>query len=115
MTELAKCSQCGATLPTNSPGGHCLRCLLLLGMPNSAGTAEAHDKIHFELASAAAISERDGDSIGRYKLLEQIGEGGCGVVYRAEQTEPVRRAVALKLIKPGMDTKQVLARFEAER
>ena len=53
--------------------------------------------------------------IGPYKLLEQIGEGGMGVVYVAEQTEPVRRRVALKIIKPGMDTKQVIARFEAER
>jgi serine/threonine protein kinase len=52
---------------------------------------------------------------GRYKLLEKLGEGGCGVVYVAEQTEPVRRRVALKVIKLGMDTKQVVARFEAER
>jgi eukaryotic-like serine/threonine-protein kinase len=56
-----------------------------------------------------------GDIIGRYKLLEQIGEGGCGVVYMAEQTEPVRRRVALKVIKLGMDTRQVVGRFEAER
>jgi serine/threonine protein kinase/tetratricopeptide (TPR) repeat protein len=60
-------------------------------------------------------SERPGDRIGRYKLLEQIGEGGCGVVYMAEQEEPVRRKVALKVIKLGMDTKAVIARFEAER
>src|SRR5205814_3246132 len=53
--------------------------------------------------------------IGRYKLLQQIGEGGCGVVYMAEQEEPVRRRVALKIIKLGMDTKSVIARFEAER
>jgi eukaryotic-like serine/threonine-protein kinase len=53
--------------------------------------------------------------IGRYKLLEQIGEGGFGVVFMAEQEEPVRRIVALKIIKPGMDTRQVVARFEAER
>jgi serine/threonine protein kinase/WD40 repeat protein len=59
--------------------------------------------------------EKAGDIIGRYKLLEQIGEGGCGVVYMAEQQEPVRRRVALKVIKLGMDTKQVVARFEAER
>ena len=52
---------------------------------------------------------------GRYKLLEEIGEGGMGAVYVAEQTEPVRRKVAIKLIKPGMDSKAVLARFEAER
>jgi serine/threonine protein kinase len=55
------------------------------------------------------------DRIGRYKLLQQIGEGGCGVVYMAEQEEPVRRRVALKIIKLGMDTRQVIARFEAER
>ena len=59
----------------------------------------------------AALSER----IGRYKLLQKIGEGGCGVVYLAEQEEPVRRRVALKVIKLGMDTKSVIARFEAER
>src|SRR5262245_55931852 len=59
--------------------------------------------------------ENPGDRIGRYKLLQQIGEGGCGVVYMAEQEEPVRRRVALKVIKLGMDTKQVIARFEAER
>ena len=60
-------------------------------------------------------SERIGTQIGPYKLLQQIGEGGFGVVYMAEQLEPVRRKVALKLIKPGMDTRQVIARFEAER
>jgi serine/threonine protein kinase/WD40 repeat protein len=59
--------------------------------------------------------EKTGDRIGRYKLLQQIGEGGCGVVYMAEQEEPVRRRVALKVIKLGMDTKNVIARFEAER
>jgi WD40 repeat protein len=61
------------------------------------------------------MNEKPGDRIGRYKLLQQIGEGGCGVVYMAEQQEPVRRRVALKVIKLGMDTKQVIARFEAER
>ena len=59
--------------------------------------------------------EKPGDTIGRYKLLQKIGEGGCGVVYMAEQAEPVRRRVALKVIKLGMDTKSVIARFEAER
>ena len=56
-----------------------------------------------------------GTNIGPHKLLEQIGEGGMGVVYVAEQTEPIRRRVALKIIKPGMDSRQVVARFEAER
>jgi len=61
------------------------------------------------------VGESIGAVIGRYKLLQQIGEGGMGVVYMAQQEEPVRRRVALKIIKLGMDTKQVVARFEAER
>ncbi len=61
------------------------------------------------------MSERPGTVIGPYKLLEQIGEGGFGVVFMAEQQEPIRRKVALKVLKPGMDTRQVVARFEAER
>src|SRR5262249_39841809 len=61
------------------------------------------------------IEETTGTLVGRYKLLQKIGEGGMGVVYMAEQEEPVRRRVALKIIKFGMDTRQVVARFEAER
>jgi WD40 repeat protein/serine/threonine protein kinase len=61
------------------------------------------------------LTERPGTVIGPYKLLQQIGEGGMGVVYMAEQQEPIRRRVALKIIKPGMDSAQVIARFEAER
>src|SRR5258706_2409789 len=61
------------------------------------------------------VTEKAGDKIGRYKLLDQVDERGCGVVYMAEQLEPVRRRVALKVIKLGMDTKSVIARFEAER
>jgi serine/threonine protein kinase len=64
---------------------------------------------------ASPLSESPGTLIGRYKLLQKIGEGGMGVVYMAEQEEPVRRKVALKIIKLGMDTKLVVARFEAER
>src|SRR5262249_37945954 len=61
------------------------------------------------------LRERAGTVIGPYKLLEQIGEGGFGVVFMAEQTQPVRRKVALKVLKPGMDTREVIARLEAER
>jgi len=61
------------------------------------------------------VEEQPGESIGRYKLLERLGEGGCGVVFLAEQENPVRRSLALKLVKPGMDSRQVVARFEAER
>jgi WD40 repeat protein/serine/threonine protein kinase len=64
---------------------------------------------------APPLTYRPGSRIGPYKLLEVIGEGGMGVVFMAEQTHPVRRKVALKVIKPGMDTAQVIARFEAER
>lgn len=79
----------------------------------------AHDNAHGFLRQNAlsnvAVGEGPGSSIGRYKLLQQIGEGGFGVVFMAEQQEPVRRFVALKIIKAGMDTREVVARFEAER
>jgi WD40 repeat protein/serine/threonine protein kinase len=65
--------------------------------------------------SPLSLIAQPGEHIGGYRLLQQIGEGGCGVVYMADQTRPVRRRVALKILKPGMDTKQVIARFEAER
>ena len=65
--------------------------------------------------SPRAITEGPGSVLGPYKLLEQIGEGAFGVVFMAEQREPIKRKVALKIIKPGMDTKEVIARFEAER
>src|SRR5580658_3766333 len=76
---------------------------------------QSPQKVTPQTRLGASAGEKPGDHIGRFKLLEQIGEGGCGVVYMAEQEEPVRRRVALKLIKPGMDTKSVIARFEAER
>ena len=71
--------------------------------------------VDIDRAVLSPAAEGPGTTIGRYKLLEQIGEGGMGVVYMAEQQEPVRRKVALKIIKPGMDTREVIARFEAER
>jgi eukaryotic-like serine/threonine-protein kinase len=67
------------------------------------------------VVTGTSVIEGPGTVIGRYKLLQKIGEGGMGVVYMAEQREPVIRKVALKIIKLGMDTKQVVARFEAER
>jgi hypothetical protein len=79
----------------------------------SQETEVARPTVRIEFVDAPA--EGVGQTIGRYKLLERIGEGGCGVVYVAEQTEPVRRRVAVKVIKLGMDTKAVVARFEAER
>jgi eukaryotic-like serine/threonine-protein kinase len=76
---------------------------------------ESPDEAVNQARSAALADEKSFDRIGRYKLLQRIGEGGCGVVFMAEQEEPVRRRVALKVIKPGMDTESVIARFEAER
>src|SRR5262245_54515647 len=67
------------------------------------------------VTATTCVTERIGTQVGPYKLLQQIGEGGFGVVFLAEQERPVRRRVALKIIKPGMDTRQVIARFEAER
>ena len=66
-------------------------------------------------AVSQVVTEGPGTVIGPYQLIEQIGEGGFGVVFRAEQQQPIRRQVALKTIKPGMDTRQVVARFETER
>src|SRR5438128_12292302 len=82
---------------------------------NLLDKAAAAWNAHLPIADQQAIAEAAGTIIGPYKLLEQIGEGGFGVVYMAEQQQPVRRKVALKIIKPGMATKQVVARFEAER
>src|SRR5438034_5231321 len=121
MTESRTCSRCGAELPPDAPGGHCLPCLLQLGLQSdetagedvAAGVPPASEG--GILPPGPSLAEKPGDRIGHYKLLQQIGEGGCGVVYMAEQEEPVRRRVALKIIKPGMDTKSVIARFEAER
>ncbi|MBP8305004.1 MAG: serine/threonine protein kinase, partial [Phycisphaerae bacterium] len=84
---------------------------------------KAHDKAGSFLegtpagvtVESPARTEGPGTRIGRYDLLELLGEGGMGLVYLAQQQEPVKRRVALKIIKPGMDSKQVIARFEAER
>jgi len=106
MPEARKCSSCGAELPADAPSALCARCSPpLADKIGPAGT----------IALALPLSEKPGDKIGRYKLLQEIGAGGFGVVYMAEQEEPVRRRVALKIIKLGMDTKEVIGRFEAER
>jgi serine/threonine protein kinase len=76
---------------------------------------EARASSSANLQASAALAEGPGSRIGSYKLLQQLGEGGMGIVYMAEQEQPVRRRVALKIIKPGMDSALVIARFEAER
>src|SRR5947207_7632826 len=88
---------------------------LLLAHEKAGGVLEAPPVELAMIAESRIASEGVGSTVGRYKLLEQIGGGGMGVVYMAEQSHPVRRKVALKIIKPGMDSGQVIARFEAER
>jgi eukaryotic-like serine/threonine-protein kinase len=113
MPEARKCSSCGAELPAYTPSSLCPRC----APPAGVDTAAPTDKVGpaGTIVVPTSLSEKPGDRIGRYKLLQELGAGGFGVVYMAEQEEPVRRRVALKIIKLGMDTKEVIARFEAER
>ncbi|HEY4234769.1 MAG TPA: serine/threonine-protein kinase [Lacipirellulaceae bacterium] len=87
----------------------------LLAAHDATGNRLALPEANGATVAYVPLAEGPGTKIGRYKLLEQIGEGGFGVVFMAEQEEPVRRRVALKIIKLGMDTRQVVARFEAER
>jgi eukaryotic-like serine/threonine-protein kinase len=89
---------------------------LAMSLPGASAPASWSASTASEAAPQGVLDEESvGMRIGRYKLVQKIGEGGCGVVYMAEQEEPVRRRVALKIIKLGMETKSVIARFEAER
>jgi serine/threonine protein kinase/WD40 repeat protein len=120
MAEAKRCLECGRPLaPGATPGDYCPRCLLVLGLDPEVkrpGTTPPSD-----LLSGTATQDLDAyrspssGQIGPYRLLRKLGAGGMGEVYEAEQREPVRRKVALKLIKWGMDTRSVVARFEAER
>ena len=105
MAQENHCPQCGANLPLDAPEGLCPKCLM---------KAVGQNDVNATLEGSHLI-EGPGTRIGRYELLSLIGEGGMGLVYLAEQKEPVKRRVALKIVKPGMDSKQVIARFEAER
>jgi serine/threonine protein kinase/uncharacterized protein YjgD (DUF1641 family) len=111
--DIALRRQVEALLRVHDDAGNFFEKLSSVARPTSARgeMTDSSDTIRLHLIP----SEKPGDRIGRYKLLQQIGEGGCGVVYMAEQEEPVHRRVALKVIKLGMDTKNVIARFEAER
>src|SRR5215468_10360469 len=97
------CSRCGLELAGRMSQGLCSACLFQVML----------EPEHEEQAPRAA--ERLATPSGRYRLREIIGEGGFGTVHSAEQLEPVRRQVAVKILKPGMDSRRVIARFEAER
>src|SRR5262245_49534748 len=88
---------------------------LLLKAHREAGSVPGAAACAPEQTAAGETATDASGEIGPYKLIQEIGEGGMGTVYLAQQTAPVKRLVALKVIKPGMDSKQVLARFDAER
>src|SRR5690349_21592090 len=130
MSAGGKCRECGAVIPADGPTGLCPKCLLMIGIEQAQGSADAaasgadplaepekhatelprppqSEAFSSSLVTTPVLTEKPGDKIGRFKLLEEIGQGGFGVVYMAEQREPVKRRVALKIIKLGMDTRQV--------
>src|SRR5215467_10386889 len=104
-----RCPHCGVELDASSPGGLCPACLMAEGIESQLTTApvtRSHRQAHDGL---------EDDHFGPYRILWRIGEGGMGTVYLAEQGQPIQRQVALKVIKLGMDTRQVVTRFESER
>lgn len=117
------CARCGQALPHGLHGNICPACLLQAAPPGYTTVTGETQTIPIAAGSAIPPArprphtppQRNLEVVGPYRLLEQLGEGGFGVVYRALQQEPIRREVALKLIKPGMGSREVLARFEAER
>src|ERR1051325_5438679 len=105
------CPQCKAELKPGDPAGLCPACLLAGALGSSFGSGEPDS----ETVTLHVREAAEGDSFGPYRILTMLGEGGMGTVYLAEQIEPIRRRVALKVVKLGMDTNQVLARFSHER
>src|SRR5215216_5283718 len=109
VVPMRTCPGCGAELGSDDPAGLCPACLIQAALDSSSGVDESGT----ETIGPVAVA-RD-DDFGRYQIIRPLGEGGMGTVYLAEQREPIRRRVALKVVKLGMDTSQVLARFDNER
>src|SRR5262245_955142 len=107
---MPNCPQCGEETGSDDPAGLCPKCLIQGAFDTSLGVGDVGAQ-NIDIASATAAE----DDFGRYQILRPLGEGGMGAVYLAEQREPIRRSVALKVIKLGMDTSKVLARFANER
>jgi len=110
LFQMPNCPQCGQELGSGDPAGLCPRCLILGAFDSSVGAGESGAQTIDRSAAAAGD-----DDFGRYHIVRLLGEGGMGSVYLAEQVEPIHRQVALKVVKLGMDTDQVLARFNNER
>jgi serine/threonine protein kinase/Flp pilus assembly protein TadD len=106
---MPNCLQCGAEAASDDPAGLCPRCLIQGAFDSSFADGSGAETID------TATTPAGDDDFGRYHILRRLGEGGMGTVYLAEQREPIRRRVALKVVKLGMDTGQVLARFAKER
>ena len=110
------CPDCGRPLPAQAPGGLCPACLLGLARPSPKAVSAAAPAIERDvLAANEQETETPAGTLIATSCLRSSAKGGFGTVWMAEQQEPVRRRVALKIIKLGMDTRQVVARFEAER
>jgi serine/threonine protein kinase/tetratricopeptide (TPR) repeat protein len=107
---MPNCPQCGEELGSGDPAGLCPKCLIQGAFDTSIGAGESRTQSILTETGAAGD-----DDFGRYQVLRPLGEGGMGTVYLAEQREPIRRRVALKVVKVGMDTAKVLARFNNER
>src|SRR6478672_9513303 len=106
---MPNCPQCGAELGSSDPAGLCPRCLIQGALESSVSNEFGTE------TGGPATGVAPGDDFGRYRTIELLGEGGMGTVYLAEQREPIRRRVALKVVKLGLDTAEVLARFDKER
>jgi hypothetical protein len=108
LVQMQNCPHCEAELGSGDPAGLCPNCLIQGAFDSSFGADE------FAAVDGATVAAGD-DDFGRYHIVRALGEGGMGTVYLAEQREPIRRYVALKVVKLGMDTGEVLARFAKER
>src|SRR5579863_2800982 len=107
---MGSCPECGAELDSETRAGLCPVCLIRSASDTSVGS----DGFRVPTLETATAAGTDSD-FGPYHVIRTVGEGGMGTVYLAEQREPIRRSVALKVVKPGMDTGRVLARFANER
>ena len=107
---MPNCPQCGEPSGSGDPAGLCPKCLILGAFESSTGADDSRTQ-----TTGTATAAAHDDDFGRYQIVRPIGEGGMGTVYLAEQREPIRRRVALKVVKLGMDTAQVLTRFDNER